>query len=77
MSQEDRAQSEEAVQWELLNRPRPPAPEFTPGEAGYGPEFCANEDCGEPMPELRRRAGRHFCTDCQSSFERSRARHYG
>jgi RNA polymerase-binding transcription factor DksA len=74
MSQEDRAQQEEAFLWELANRPRAAAKEFKPGEEGYGPEFCSNDDCGEPMPSLRRQMGKILCTECQGLKERQQRR---
>lgn len=77
MSIEDRAQAEEAFVWGLNNRPRAPErPEFNPGEKGYGPELCKNEDCEATMPELRRRRGWNFCTDCQAEAERIEKRRY-
>lgn len=76
MSQEDRAQDEEAFRWELTNRPRPATPEFKPGDKGYGPELCANEDCELPMPELRRRRGWTLCTECQGAAELAAKRRY-
>lgn len=76
MSMEDRAQAEEAFQWGLNNRRREPDPEFKPGEDGYGPAMCSNEDCEAPMPELRRRRGRQFCTDCQGVAEAAAKRRY-
>lgn len=39
-------------------------------ERPYGPEFCQREDCGEPMPELRRKMGMVVCVDCASLMER-------
>lgn len=76
MSQEDRAQAEEAFQWSLLNRPRPAQPEFKPGEKEYGPTLCSNEDCEDPLPEARRRAGRRLCTECQTAAEALAKRRY-
>lgn len=76
MSQEDRAQQEEAFQWELLNRPRTPAQIFHPGDAGYGPELCTNVECETEMPALRRAMGKQFCTDCQDQAERRAKRGY-
>ena len=76
MSPEDRAQEEEVFQWGLLNRPRPPSPEFKPVDKEYGPELCSNEDCEASMPEARRRAGRQFCTDCQGAAELLAKRRY-
>jgi RNA polymerase-binding transcription factor DksA len=75
MSQEDRAQDQELFQWKLLNELRAPSsPEFKPDDSGYGPEFCRNEDCGEPLPELRRRMGKTLCTECQGLAERRQRR---
>jgi RNA polymerase-binding transcription factor DksA len=76
MSPDDRATEEESFLWELRNGARPAPKEFRPGQDGYGPEFCANEDCEEPMPEIRRRHGRQFCTDCQDLAERRAKRGY-
>ena len=76
MSNEERAQQEEAFRWELTNRPRTPAPEFKPGEEGYGPELCSNEDCEGPLPELRRRRGCQLCTDCKAAAELAAKRRY-
>lgn len=76
MSQEDRAQDQEIFHWSLANGPRPSAPDFKPGDAGYGPELCTNEDCEEQMPELRRRRGCKLCTDCQAAAEHLAKRRY-
>lgn len=76
MSNDERAQQEEAFRWELTNRPRPASPEYKPGDKEYGPECCANEDCEAPMPELRRRRGWKVCTDCQSVAEQLAKRRY-
>jgi RNA polymerase-binding transcription factor DksA len=76
MSMEDRAQQEEAFQWELINRPRPAAPRYKLTDSGCGPRFCSNESCGEPMPRLRRREGKKFCTECQGLIERRAKRGY-
>lgn len=75
MSQEDRAQDEEVFLWSLINASRQAPAEFKPGDKGYGPEFCANEDCGEPLPALRRQMGKTLCTECQGLHER-RTRRY-
>lgn len=75
MSQEDRAQDQELFHWKLLNENRAPAPEYKPGDKGYGPEFCRNEDCGEPLPERRREMGKVLCTECQGLTERQQRRH--
>lgn len=76
MTPEDRAQEEEVFRWELMNRPRPAATTYKPGEEGYGPELCANEECEAEMPALRREMGKRFCTECQALFERRAARGY-
>lgn len=68
MSEADRAQELEAMDWELNNRPRTPRPVFAPHEKGYGPAECV--ECGDEMPELRRRMGCEMCTDCTSIQER-------
>lgn len=74
MSQEDRAQEEEAFLWEIANRPREAAKTFEPDEKGYGPALCANEECEAEMPALRREMGKRFCTECQGLAERRAAR---
>lgn len=76
MSQEDRAQDEELFRWALLNQPRTPEKTYEPDDKEYGPEFCINEDCGEPMPALRRASGRKTCTDCAAAAERKIKRGY-
>jgi hypothetical protein len=76
MSQEDRAQEEEAAEWARRNMDKPGVPQFKPGDDGYGPEFCSNEDCGEEMPLQRRVDGRRHCTDCQGVIERRQRRGY-
>lgn len=76
MSNEDRAQDQEVFHWSLLNRERPATPEFAPGDKGYGPACCSNDDCEAPMPELRRRRGWKVCTDCQSVAEQLARRRY-
>lgn len=76
MSQEDRAQDEEAFLWELRNSGRQVAKEFEPGEKGYGPAQCTDDDCGEDMPELRRRRGCKLCTTCQDAADKRAKRGY-
>jgi hypothetical protein len=73
MSIEEKAQELECAEWEARNAPRPTRPTFRPGEPGYGPEECA-EECGAPMPDIRREMGCQRCTLCQGAFERMRAR---
>ena len=66
MSVEDRAQEQEALEWERNNRVRN-RKTYAEGDAGYGPAQC--QECGAPMPELRRIDGRTHCTTCQSAIE--------
>jgi RNA polymerase-binding transcription factor DksA len=66
MSVEDRAQEQEALEWERNNQVRKQKT-YAAGDAGYGPADCLA--CGEPMPELRRIDGRTHCTVCQSAIE--------
>lgn len=70
MSLEDKAQEDEAFHWSMRNSGRLAPQEFKPGDPGYGPELCANEDCEETLPELRRRNGCTLCTECQATAER-------
>lgn len=70
MSQEDRAQDHELFTWKLNNERAPSMPTYAPTDAGYGPEFCSNEDCGDEMPLVRRQYGRRLCTRCQEAEER-------
>ena len=35
-----------------------------------GSEVCQADDCGEPMPMLRRKMGLQYCVDCASVRER-------
>ena len=72
MSFEDLAQVVEAQEWERINAPREPRALFAEGDEGYGPEFCANEECGETMPTLRRAMGKHTCVACAELAERRR-----
>jgi hypothetical protein len=72
MSVEDQAQEYEIKQWERVNAPRSIMPVFTPGDAGYGPEFCIDEMCGDEMPAERRALGRHLCTACQQRAENTK-----
>lgn len=74
MSNDERAQQEEAFRWQLTNAPRPARPVFKPDEKGYGPEFCADPDCEEPMPAPRRADGQRMCTECTGLAERRKAR---
>jgi hypothetical protein len=86
MSQEDRAQHHEALDWEINNRPRAQAQTFEPGDKEYGPATCSgrerrtapgvqlDDDCGNEMPPLRRAMGRHLCVDCQELLESGRLR---
>lgn len=67
MSQEDRAQDQEILEWERNNKVRPQKT-YSPHEAGYGPQWCA--ECSDAMPELRRADGRKLCTPCQARRER-------
>lgn len=76
MSQEDRAQAEEAFQWELVNRPRPARPVYAPGDAGYGPEYCKNDECEADLPDARRADGQTLCTTCKSMQEVRAKRRY-
>jgi len=86
MSQEDRAQHMEALDWEINNRPREQHQEFKEGDREYGPATCngrdkrtmpgiqLDDDCGNEMPPLRRAMGRHLCVDCQTLLESGRLR---
>lgn len=67
MSDEDRAQDQELLDWERNNRPRPARRQFEPGEPGYGPAECA--ECGDDMPAARRAMGSHLCTECKTRQE--------
>lgn len=67
MSQEDKAQEQELIQWERNNRSRPAPVRYAPGDAGYGPEFC--EYCDADMPVARREHGFTICVDCKSKLE--------
>ncbi|NIF22295.1 DksA/TraR family C4-type zinc finger protein [Candidatus Pantoea multigeneris] len=44
---------------------------------GESAEFC--EDCGEPIPEARRRAlpGVQYCVNCQEKIDKREASHSG
>lgn len=72
MNLEDRAQEHEAALWEARQTPRPAAPQYEPGQAGYGPAECL--DCGDDVPEFRRRHGWRRCTCCQTALEGVRRR---
>lgn len=86
MSQEDRAQHHEALDWEINNRPREVLTMFAPADKGYGPATCngrekrtgpgvqLEDDCGEELPPLRRAMGRHLCVGCQALLERGKLR---
>lgn len=77
MSPDDRASIDEEFYWSLRNKARTVVTkEFLPGEIGYGPLHCRNEDCEEVLPEARRRAGCQLCTDCQGLAERREKRGY-
>lgn len=67
MSLEDKAQEIELKQWELNNKPRPAPLRYSPGDAGYGPEFC--DECGSDIPRERREHGYSVCVDCKSKQE--------
>ena len=69
MSQEDRAQDQEIMDWERYNKVRS-RKTYNPTDAGYGPEWC--DECGAVMPELRRTDGRRLCTACQTVQEKQR-----
>lgn len=72
MSFEDLAQVVEAQEWERNNAPRAPRALYEPDDDGYGPEFCAVEECGADMPPLRRAMGKHLCTECAALAEKRR-----
>lgn len=77
MSPDDRAAIDEEFFWNLRNTPRAvPQKQFEPGQEGYGPELCKNEDCEAPIPELSRRRGHKFCTECRAQAERLEKRGY-
>ena len=67
MSQEDRAQEQELMQWERNNRSRPAPVRYTPADAGYGPEEC--DGCGAEMPAARREHGFTICVTCKTAQE--------
>lgn len=74
MSDEDRAQALELLDWERNNRSRPQRLRYIPGDPGYGPGECA--ECGDDMPPERRAMGSHVCTGCkvrQEELQRRRA----
>lgn len=70
MSQEDRAQDQELLVWKQNNERKPTMPTYAPTDAGYGPQFCSNDECGDDMPLVRRQYGRRLCTRCQEAEER-------
>lgn len=75
MADEDRAQDIELREWEANNRSRNVTKvRYSPGEVGYGPEFCKVEVCGEEMPEQRRAWGFCICIDCQQRAEERASR---
>lgn len=76
MNQEDLAQAEELIQWSRLNAPRPVRPVYKPGDEGYGPEYCKNDECEADMPENRRADGQTLCTTCKSMVEVRAKRRY-
>lgn len=67
MSQEDRAQEQELMQWERNNRSRPEPVRYAVTDPGYGPEEC--EHCDATMPAIRREYGFRICVDCKSKIE--------
>jgi RNA polymerase-binding transcription factor DksA len=67
MSEADRAQEVEALDWAHNNRPRKPLPVFAPHDKGYGPAECV--ECGDSMPALRREMGCSMCTECTDFME--------
>jgi len=74
MSIEDKAQELELQMWRQLNErtPSPSSKTFTQDEPGYGPAVCG--ECGEPMPDNRRRLGSHLCGECKEDLERRKRR---
>lgn len=66
MSQEDKAQEQELMQWER-NQSRPAPVRYAPGDAGYGPAEC--EYCDADMPAARREHGFTVCVDCKTKLE--------
>lgn len=68
MSNEDAAQALELKQWEFNNASRPVGPiTYEPDAPGYGPAECI--ECGDDMPEVRRRYGFKMCVHCKSRQE--------
>lgn len=74
VSMEDIAQDVELKQWELNNQSRSEPVKYALGDEGYGPEFCANDDCGAEMPAARRAHGFRICVGCKS-IEEGRSKH--
>lgn len=72
MSAEDQAQALELLEW-ARNNTRREVMKYEPTDPRYGPPDC--QECEEPMPALRREAGRTLCTACQSSQERHKRRY--
>lgn len=70
MSDEDRAQELELRMWEKANSSKGgQLRTYQPDEAGYGPEYCAVDDCGAEMPAARRAHGFHICVECKTLQE--------
>lgn len=72
MSSEDKAQELDAMEW-ARNNTRRAVPTYAPSDPHYGPVEC--KECDDPMPTLRREAGRTLCTECQTKQERSKTLH--
>lgn len=75
MSEEDRAQALELLDWERNNRVRPERHRYQPGEPGYGPAECV--ECGDDMAPERRAMGSHVCTACKTLQERTQKQRAG
>jgi RNA polymerase-binding transcription factor DksA len=69
MSPEDIAQAVELRQWEANNSSRPAVIRYTPADEGYGPEFCATDECEAPLPAARREWGFTICIACKERAE--------
>lgn len=71
MSDADRAQEQELAMYEINHRNARMA-EYKPGEPGYGPALCRQDDCGEPISAARRAMGARCCVECTETQERLR-----
>jgi RNA polymerase-binding transcription factor DksA len=75
LSTEEQAQVLELKEWERINQSRGEVVKYSPGDEGYGPEYCSEDECGVEMPTPRREWGFAICVGCQTLVEQQQAQY--